>query len=160
GSLLVLGVPGSGKTRVIEERFQWLVGRGHEPDRMVVVCASDAGAEAMRERLETALQRGDEKLLVHTPAQLAAELLRRADAVGRGDRLAMMVERIDELSVRHHDFGGSATALFGEFVRRIDRLKAELISCEEYARWAAALPDEDSGPAPLEREFAEVYRTH
>jgi DNA helicase-2/ATP-dependent DNA helicase PcrA len=156
----VLGVPGSGKTRVIEERFQWLIGSGHEPDRMVVVCASEAGAGAMRERLETALQRGYEELLVFTPAQLAAELLGRADAVGRGDRLAMLLERMDELSVRHHDFGGSATALFGEFVRRIDRLKAELISCEDYARWAATLPDENSGSAALEREFAEVYRTH
>src|SRR5262249_41377538 len=93
GPLLVLGVPGTGKTRAIQERFQWLVGRGHEPDRMVVVCASDAGAEAMRESLETALQRGYEKLSVHTPAQLAAELLGGADAVSRGDRLAMLLER-------------------------------------------------------------------
>ena len=59
-----------------------------------------------------------------------------------GDRLAMLLERIDELSLRHHDFGGSANALLGGFVRRIDRLKAELVEAEDYARWAAGLPDQ------------------
>jgi DNA helicase-2/ATP-dependent DNA helicase PcrA len=158
GPLLVLGVPGAGKTTVIEERFKWLVAGGRDPGRIAVVCASQAGAEAMRERLEAALQRGYEELAVLTPVDLAARLLGGADAVGRGDRLAMLLERIDELSVRHHDFGGSATALFGEFIRRIDRLKAELISCEEFARWAAGLPEGEG--AAVEREFAEVYRTH
>jgi DNA helicase-2/ATP-dependent DNA helicase PcrA len=160
GPLLILGVPGSGKTRVVEERFQWLVGRGCQPGRIAVVCASDAAAEAMRERLETGLHRGYDELAVSTPVELAADLLGGADAVGRGDRLAMLLERVDELSVRHHDFGGSATALFGELVRRIDRLKAELISCTAFARWAAELPDDQGGAAALEREFAEVYRTH
>ena len=50
-----------------------------------------------------------------------------------GDRLAMLVDRIDELSLRHHDFGGRPNHLLGGFVRRIDRLKAELVGAEEYA---------------------------
>ena len=45
----------------------------------------------------------------------------------------MLLERIDELSLEHHDFGGSANALLAGFIRRIDRLKAELIGAEEYA---------------------------
>jgi DNA helicase-2/ATP-dependent DNA helicase PcrA len=115
----------------------------------------------MRARLEASLARGYEELAVFTPTELAARLLGGADALGAGDRLAMLLDRIDELSVRHHDFGGSATALLGGFVRRIDRLKLELISCERYARWAASLNElSDPGAAALEREFAEVYRTH
>ena len=50
----------------------------------------------------------------------------------------MLAERIDELSLAHHDFGGNAGALLGGFIRRIDRLKAELIGAEQYARWARA----------------------
>ena len=53
--------------------------------------------------------------------------------LGAGDRLAMLLERIDELSLERHDFGGSANALLGGFIRRIDRLKAEPIGAEDYA---------------------------
>ena len=87
-----------------------------------------------------------------------------ATTLSAGDRLAMLIERIDELSVQHHDFGGRVNALFGSFVRRIDRCKAELIDAEAYAAWAAGLggrePAEGGGEAALEQEFAEVYRAH
>ena len=70
-----------------------------------------------------------------TPAELAALTLRTAGAgvdplaaaLTAGDRLAMLVERIDELSLQHHDFGGRPNALLAGFVRRIDRLKAEQV---------------------------------
>ncbi len=68
-------------------------------------------------------------------------------------------ERIDELSLQHHDFGGRPNALLAGFVRRIDRLKAELVGPDEYARWARSLP-ERSPESELEREFAEVYASH
>jgi DNA helicase-2/ATP-dependent DNA helicase PcrA len=153
GALVVVGGPGTGKTRVIESRFLWLVSEGIEPARIAVVCPSAAGAELLRARLEAALTQGYEEIVAETPRCLAARLLGSADALGAGDRLAMLIERIDELSIRHHDFGGSANTLIGGFVRRIDRLKAELIGAEEYAAWAA-------GADPVEQEFAEVYRTH
>ena len=86
---------------------------------------------------------------------------------GRGDACAGrpardLVERIDELSLQRHDFGGNANALLGGFVRRIDRLKAELIGPDDYARWASYLEADDSDPseAAIAHEFAEVYRTH
>ena len=68
----------------------------------------------------------------------------------------MLVERIDELSLQHHDFGGSANALLGGFVRRIDRLKAELIGADDYAAWAAELADGgiDAAQVGTELEFA------
>jgi DNA helicase-2/ATP-dependent DNA helicase PcrA len=74
----------------------------------------------------------------------------------------MLRERIDELPLERHDFGGSANALLGGFIRRIDRLKAELIGAEDFARWASGPPDSGADPseAALEREFAEAYRTH
>ena len=82
-----------------------------------------------------------------------------ATTLSAGDRLAMLIERIDELSVQHHDFGGRVNALFGTFVRRIDRCKGELIDAEAYAAWAARI-GADGGEAALEQEFAEVYRAH
>ncbi len=161
--LVVVGGAGTGKTRVIEARFLWLVQRGCEPERIVVMTASPARCEGLRARLEGALDRGYEQLLVLTPAELAARVagargVEAAAVLGAEDRLAMLHERVDELSLRNHDFGGNVNALLGGFVRRIDRLKAELIGAEDFAAWAAALADPGAGA--LELEFAEVYRTH
>ncbi len=163
GSPLILrGPAGSGKTEFLIARFRWLVEQGVIPDRIVWVAPTEARADAARIRLEAELREGYSELVVGTPAQLAAVILRRAgtrpellDAtLTPGDRLAMLAERIDELPLQHHDFGGNAGALLGRFIRRIDRLKSELIEVEAFAEWAAAADD------PAEREFAEVFRSH
>jgi DNA helicase II / ATP-dependent DNA helicase PcrA len=169
-SVVVLGGAGTGKTRIVEARFRWLVSEGCEPERIAVLVPSGARAAALRARIETRLDRGYEQLFVLEPAQLAAHVLRGAAAgaggdpldsvLSAGDRLAMLVERIDELSLRNHDFGGRPNLLLGAFVRRIDRLKAELVTAEAYRDWAAELSEEQVPDAPLEREFAEVYCTH
>ena len=166
GPLLVVGPAGAGKTSLVLARFAWLVGQGSMPERIVVVAPTAPRADALRARLEHDLSDGYTELLVTTPDELAARLLERAGdraelglcTIGTGDRLAMLSERIDELSVQHHDFAGNARALLGGFIRKIDRLKAELVDAEDYARWAASCPDTVDGA--LEREFAEVYRAH
>ncbi len=163
----MLGAAGSGKTRVIEARFGALVDEGCAPHEIAVLTPTAAGADSLRACLEETIERGYDQLHVTTAVELATLLLEEvgwsSEAVlGAGDRLAMLLERIDELPLREHDFGGSANALLGGFVRRIDRLKAELIGAEDYARWAAALAGsaQDTERTALEREFAEVYRTH
>ncbi|MDQ6778332.1 MAG: AAA family ATPase, partial [Actinomycetota bacterium] len=166
GPLVVCGPAGSGKTRVLEARFAWLSDQGVAPEQMLVLAPSSAAAEAIRTRLVDWLDQAYEEIIVGTPGDLAARLLHDAGfdpfaaVVGAADRLAMMLERIDDLPLRRHDFGGSPSALLGGFVRRIDRLKAELIEAEDYAAWAAALREGDDEGAALEREFAEVYRAH
>jgi DNA helicase II / ATP-dependent DNA helicase PcrA len=164
GRLLVLGAAGTGKTRVVLERFRWLVAEGCAPERIAVLAPSVARTESLRARLEASLERGYEQLFVLTPVELAALALGEPGAealeslLGPGDRLAMLLDRIDELALVHHDFAGSANALLGGFIRRIDRLKAELIGAEDYAAWAAGLDESSYGE--LEREFAEIYRVH
>jgi DNA helicase-2/ATP-dependent DNA helicase PcrA len=166
--LLVLGGAGTGKTRVVQTRFRWLVAQGTAPERIAVLVPTRARAAALAARLETALQFGYEELFVLTPPELAGLILRSAGGgvdplasiLTAGDRLAMLVERIDELSLQHHDFGGRPNTLLGGFVRKIDRLKAELVGPDEYLRWAGSLTPGDSAQASLEREFAEIYRTH
>jgi DNA helicase-2/ATP-dependent DNA helicase PcrA len=167
--LVVMGGAGTGKTRVIETRFRWLVERGATPERLGVLVPTPARVAATRERLETALEVGYEELFVLTPSELAAAILSGAGAgaaeellrgtLSAGDRLAMLVERIDELSLQHHDFGGRPNTLLAGFVRRIDRLKAELVGPADYRAWAQSLPAEAPESA-LEREFAEIYSTH
>ena len=168
GRLLVSGPAGAGRTTVVRERFLWLVGRGWRPERVAIVCASPARADALRARLEARLSGGYERLVVGTAVELAGVVLgagAREALLGPSERFAMLLERIDELSLQRHDFAGSARALLTGFVRRIDRLKAHLIDAETFSRWAEGLTGacgrlgEPADPG-LEREFAGVYRAH
>ncbi len=162
GPLLILGAAGSGKTTLILDRYRRLVEQGTPPERIVLLTPSRARADAARILLEAELRDGYSELVVGTPAQLAVSVLRHAGSrpdlldmtLSAGDRLAMLAERIDELQLQHHDFGGNSGALLGGFVRRIDRLKAELVSAEQFAAWARA---QDS---PREREFAAIFEAH
>jgi DNA helicase-2/ATP-dependent DNA helicase PcrA len=160
--LLVLGSAGSGKTHLILERFLWLVEQGTLPERIVLLLPSTARADAARATLEAELRDGYSELVVVTPPQLAAAVLRRSASrhnlleatLSAGDRLAMLAERIDKLPLQHHDIGGNTGALLGGFVRRIDRLKAELIDAPEFAAWA------QQQTSPREREFAAIFEAH
>jgi len=170
GPLLITGAGGTGKTTALHQRFLWLTEQGIRPERIGVVTPSSGRADELRARLEGGLTDGYEQLFVLTPLELAALVVGPVGAefdaldsvLSSGERFAMLLERIDELSLQRHDFAGSANALITGFVRRIDRLKAHLIAPEDYARWAAALQDFGAEPADaaLEREFAEVYRAH
>ena len=61
-------------------------------------------------------------------------------ALGPADRTAMLLERIDELTLRRHDLRGNPAALLRSVVARIDRLKDEAVTAAEYDAWARALP--------------------
>jgi len=163
-SLLIRGVAGSGKTLVVRERHLRLVADGTAPERIGVLVPSLARAAALRDQLQLAIAGGYEEIVVLTPGELAARVLRGAgisgSVVGPGDRLALLSDRIDELSLQQHDVAGRPTTLLGGFVRRIDRLKGELIDAERYREWAASLDAESDGDAELEREFAAVYSDH
>src|SRR5947209_10966864 len=75
GPLLVLGPGGSGKTRLIADRFSWLVAQGERPERILVVAPSAARVDALREAIEARLERGYEELPALAPPQLAANML-------------------------------------------------------------------------------------
>ncbi len=159
--LLIYGGAGTGKTRLILDRYRWLIAQGIPPERMVLLMPSMARADAARAALEQELADGYSELLVTTPVQLAAAVLRQSgrhdllDAtLSAGDRLTMLAERIDELSLQHHDFGGNVGVLLGGFIRRIDRLKAELVDAADFCAWA------ERQESLREREFGQVFTAH
>ena len=171
--LLVLGGAGTGKTRVLVERFARLVDTGLDPARIAVLAPTAHGAQVLREAIEDRLAGGYEELCVLAPFDLAAQLL-RAEPLESGldpwtvpataaDRVAMLLERVDELTVRQHDFRGRPAALVGGWVERIDALKAQGVTATDFGRWAAALPSasvDEQARAAREREFAAVYAAH
>jgi DNA helicase-2/ATP-dependent DNA helicase PcrA len=162
--LLVIGGPGTGKTEVLVRRVAHLADEGIEPHRILVVSAQ----QDLRERVEVALERPHEDLAIHSFPELCRTLLsveaRHAgidpfvDVLSAAERLAMLIERADELELSHHDFRGRPLALFASFVRRIDALKAELVDASAFADWAAGVQDPSTGER--EREFAAVFAAH
>src|SRR5919108_309157 len=177
GPLLVLAGAGTGKTRTLTARFAWLVEQGVAPDEVLALTFSAPAAAEMRERLETLIDSPYEDLHVSTFHSFCSRLLAdEALEVGLdpfsppappADRLALLLERLEELSIRHHEIRGNPAPLLASFVSRIDRLKDEMITCADYRAYAERLIDEAGdgddaarANAARELEFARLYADH
>src|SRR3954466_4458260 len=177
GPLLVIAGAGTGKTRTITSRFAWLVEQGAAPDEVLALTFSSPAAAEMRERLEGVIESPYEDLHVSTfPAFCSPLLGDEALEVGidpffspvtPADRLALLLERLEELTIRHHEIRGNPAPLLASFVSRIDRLKDEMVSCSDYRAYAERLIDEAGEAADAARataarefEFARLYADH
>jgi len=170
GPIAIVAGAGTGKTRVLVERFAWLVEQGAAPEAIVVLTLTAPAADELRSSIELALgDRPFEELTVTTVPSFALRLL-RDEALEAGleahvlpatsaDRLALMLERVDELPLARHDLAGNPAAALARILARIDRCKDEGATASAYAAWAAALPGDAEG-AEREREFAALYATH
>ncbi|HYM58719.1 MAG TPA: ATP-dependent DNA helicase [Solirubrobacteraceae bacterium] len=175
GPLVVVAGTGTGKTRTLTCRFAWLVEQGVPAERILALTLSAPAAAEMRERLETLLESPYEELHVETFHSFCLRLL-QDEALEAGvdpflspvtpaDRLALLLERIDDLSLRAHEIRGNPAPLLASFVSRIDRLKDEMTSAEDYRGHAerlaaAAEGDPARARAARELEFAGLYADH
>ncbi|MGI9094170.1 MAG: ATP-dependent helicase, partial [Thermoleophilaceae bacterium] len=175
GPLLVVGAAGTGKTCVLERRFAWLVEQGVPADRVLALALTEPAATEMRERIEGLIEPPYEELHVGTVRSFCSRLL-RDEALEAGldpdfapmspaDRVALLLDHISELRLRHHDIRGNPAPLLAGFVARIDRLKEEMISATEliaHATEANHADADDAGRARGARklEFAEIYADH
>jgi DNA helicase-2/ATP-dependent DNA helicase PcrA len=116
-----------------------------------------------------------EELMV-APYEAAAERLLREHALEAGldpffatvraaDRLAMLLDRIGDLSLRRHEIRGNPAGLLARMLRRVDALKSEAVTPAMLRDWAEAAEREaaDAGTrerAEREREFADFYASH
>ena len=168
GPLLILAAAGTGKTHTLVERFAWLAEHGTPADAILALTFSSAAAGDLRERLEQRVPVRYEELSVSTFHGFCARLLRDeaieagidpfAAPVTPSDRLAMLLERIDELPLASHDLRGNPSALLGSIVQRIDRLKDELITAGDYEAWAATLPEEGADAGARARVRGDLCR--
>lgn len=175
GPLLVTGAAGSGRTEALVRRFGSLVDDGIRAERILLCCRTRAGAAVLRERVETLLAHAHEELWIGTHTEIAERILREHPTeagldpffttVTAADRLAILLDRVDDLPLRRHEIRGNPAGLLARLLRRIDLLKLECVTPEALRDWAAARDREAKRPAQRERarreiEFAELYARH
>jgi DNA helicase-2/ATP-dependent DNA helicase PcrA len=134
GPLLLTGEAGTGKTEVLARRFESLVDDGTGPDRILVLASTRATAQHLRERVERLLDRPLEELWIGTWDQLGERLLREHstavgldpffDVLGPAERLAMLLDRLDELPLRGHEIRGNPAGLLARLLEQMDEVKA------------------------------------
>jgi DNA helicase-2/ATP-dependent DNA helicase PcrA len=149
GPLLVLGASGTGKTEVLARRLARLAGEGMGPERVLLVASTRATARRLRERVEMLLDGPYEELWIGTWESICERLLREHstaagldpffDVLGPAERLAMLLDRLDDLPLRRHEIRGNAAGLLARLLQRIDALKAGSKPAEpELAEFCAA----------------------
>jgi DNA helicase II / ATP-dependent DNA helicase PcrA len=175
GPLIVCGPAGSGRTEALALRLDALASRGDPPEATLVLARSRAARSQLRERVETLLDRPHSELWIHTYEEVGEALLREYSGeagldpffttVSAADRLAIMLDRIEELPLRRHEIRGNPAGLLARLLRRIDLLKAEEVLPAMLRDWAVARERAASSAGERERaereiEFADLYGRH
>src|SRR3954453_18287804 len=170
GPLVVLGAAGSGRTEALARRLGRLVGEGRRP---LVLSRSAASANRLSRRAEETIETPYEELVVHTHPSTAARILREHateaeldpffESLSPAERLAMLLDRIDQLPLRRHEIRGNPAGLLARIVDRIDALKSAGVTAERFRRWSEQLAggsQSERDSAARESEFAELYEMH
>jgi DNA helicase-2/ATP-dependent DNA helicase PcrA len=173
GPCLVLAGPGSGKTRVIAERFLRLVREGTSPDRLLVLTYTRKAAAEMRDRVERVHGPFDGEPPLLNYHSFAQRVLRRWGwrmGISPAFRIADPAERwlcveaiLAELRPRTLHNPLRPHELIDSILELIEKAKQELVSPEEYAEWAetrlaGAATEVQRELLTRHQECAEVYR--
>lgn len=147
GPLLVIAGAGTGKTRVITNRIAYLIEeRGVNPYNILAVTFTNAAAEEMSERLASMITGSFDELWIGTFHALGADIL-RDNAVDfgispffriatPGEQLQMITGELEQLNLTYYRVKGRPYSLLAMFLKTISKAKDELITSEEYERWA------------------------
>ena len=177
GQELILGGAGTGKTQALAHRFAWIAAGAAPAENVLALVLSTAAVEDFRERLTELVDPPYDELRVHTFDSLCRALL--ADEaleagldpmfvpVTAADRVALLLDRLGDLTLRRHEIRGNPAPLLASFVERIDRLKQQAVSPEECGARAERMlagaedaSDAERAVAAREAEFAQLYADH
>jgi DNA helicase-2/ATP-dependent DNA helicase PcrA len=174
GPLLVVGAPGTGKTELLARRLANLAA-AEGAERVLTIGSTRATARRLRERSEALMRGPFEELWIGSWDWIGERLLREHseaagldpffDVLGRAERLAMLLDRLDQLPLRRHEIRGNPAGLLARLLARIDALKADSTgptSLERRAREAeaAASGEPEREAARRDLEFAEFFSAH
>jgi DNA helicase-2/ATP-dependent DNA helicase PcrA len=150
GPLLLQGAAGTGKTEALARRFARLAEEGTAPEQILVLASNRPTAQRLQRRVEVLLADSYEELWIGTWDGLGERLLREHstaagldpffDVLGPAERLAILLDRLDDLPLRNQEIRGNPAGLLARLLTQIDELK--------------------SGSEPPEPELAEFCAAH
>ena len=147
GPLLIVAGPGSGKTRLITYRIAYLMRVvGVSPGRIAAVTFTNKAAREMRERVESVVSYGSERLTMGTFHAFCARVLRRdGEAIGLdrnfniyddADQQEVVKRSMRELDIDPKQFAPRAIH------SAISNAKSQLLTAEGFAMRNASYFDE------------------
>ena len=176
GPHLIEAGPGTGKTRTLIARIEWLLEQGVDPTSIVVLTFSNKAAEELRERVASSSPDAAPAIWAGTFHAFGLEILRKfGDRLGLdphlrvadpGDALLLLEEELPSLPLKHYLQLYEPAFALRDMLTAISRAKDELIGPEEYRRLGEKMlaSAEDDGEA-VERaeraiEVAEVFAAY
>lgn len=175
GPHLVEAGPGTGKTRTLIARINWLLDRGVEPESILALTFSNKAAEEMRERAAIAAPEAAAAIWAGTFHAFGLEVLRKyGERLGLppevrvtdpGDALLMLEERLPSLALNHYLRLYEPAFALRDILGAISRAKDELVRPEQYeafgqAMLTAASDDDDREVAEKVIEVANVFAAY
>jgi DNA helicase II / ATP-dependent DNA helicase PcrA len=134
GPLLLLGAAGTGKTEALARRLARLAEEEIAVERVLVLTAGRPTARRLQARAEMLLKAPYEELWVDTWPVICERLLRAHstaaglnpffDVLRPAERLAMMLDHLEQLPLRNHEIRGNPAGLLARLLAQIDELKA------------------------------------
>ena len=154
----MIGGAGTGKSEALARRFAWLAAQGAVAGRdpRAQPLGGRRGASCGAASRSCSSRRGRSSTRRRSPTSAAGCCATRRTRPGvdpffarvsRAERLALLLERIDDLTLRTHEIRGNPVPLLVGFLERIDALKSEMITADDYVAHARALADADRARA-------------
>lgn len=173
GPLLVVAGAGTGKTRVIVERFVRLIDTGVKPQSIIALTFTEKAANEMLDRVNELRGGFGFDTTIATYNAYGEQILRRFAAdiglnsnlklLGEASQIVFLREHLDELALDYYAPVSNPDGHLQELVKYFSRLKQSVVRSEEYIQYAQTLPA--TNPAEkLERqrhlELADAFASY
>jgi DNA helicase-2/ATP-dependent DNA helicase PcrA len=134
GPLLLRGAAGTGKTEALARRFARLAEEGTAPAQILMLASNRPTARRLQRRTEVLRTGAYEELWIGTWETIGERLLREHstaagldpffDVLGPAERLAMLLDHLDDLPLRNQEIRGNPAGLLAKLLAQSDALKA------------------------------------
>lgn len=176
GPHLIEAGPGTGKTRTLIARIDWLLSRGVDPSSVLVLTFSNKAAEELRERVAVSAPSAAPAIWAGTFHAFGLEILRkfghfqdldpRVRLVDPGNALLLLEKRLPSLPLKHYLNWYEPIFELRDILTAISRAKDELICPDKYQEFGEKmLAVAENDAEKLERaekviEVANVFTTY
>lgn len=171
GPLLIVAGAGTGKTTVVTRRIAWLIQQKlAEPDEILALTFTEKAASEMEERVDLLMPLGYVDFWISTFHAFCERILKQhALEIGLANDFELLDDtkqwilvhkNLDKFKLDYYRPLGNPSKFIGALLQHFSRCKDELISPEDYLKYAQdlQLSDGNAELIPSEDKAAEIKR--